>query len=131
MCVATAALLALLVVPPIGSAQDVAAPCEDTHEERAGVLKWAVRAVVFSASTAIATRDVDHERVNGVCTEVAARCVALAADGSRLEVVEHPGGSAYSARFKGVVGLSEGTGQCDSVRRFEGTDGVVRILFEG
>lgn len=117
------------VAPPLSGA---AGDCEDTVEQRSGALKWAVLSVVFSASTAIATRTTDVELQGGECVLVSITCVARAADNSALTVIVHPGGSSYSANFKGgPLSLNDGTGTCPHARSFEGTDGVLRVLFEG
>lgn len=106
-------------------------PCQDSREERSGALKWAILNAVFSASTAIAVRNVDVEDRDGECVVVSATCDALAADGSYLMILDQQGVASYAASFKGLLSFNDGAASCASVRQFQASDGVVRILFEG
>lgn len=126
--VAVVIVTAAFVVPAAGAAPG---PCEDSRAERTGTLKWAVSSAVFSASTAIASRVVDMEVQDGACVPVLARCEARGADGSLLRVDVTPAASSYYASWRGLVTFDDGSGVCGSARYFEGTNGALRILFEG
>lgn len=127
--VTVVAALALTVGPmPVGRAEPA---CVDVQEARTGALRWVAHQVVFSASTAIATRTLDLEPQGGGCAVVQVRCEALAADGSSLRVEVYFGGASYVANYRGLLTLDDGPATCASVRQFEGTNGAVRVLFEG
>lgn len=118
---------AVVAVAPSSGAED---PCVDEQQESAGTLKWAVSAVVFSASTAIATRTVDREVVGGDCVQVLAVCEARAADGSSLVVEVRPSETTSTGRFRGVRLIDSGVGTCASVRVFEGSSAALRLVYE-
>lgn len=119
---------AVVVIPAPGAATS---HCEDGVEERTGALKWAASLAVFSASTAVATRAVQVELRDGVCQTVFARCETYAADGSFLRVDVTPSASSYFASFRNLATFDDGSAVCASVRQFQGTNGVLRVLFEG
>lgn len=117
-----------LSVAPAGQAAGL---CDDQHQELRGNLKWTLQNVVFSASSAIAYRDVDRQLQGEECVVRSVTCVAYAADQSRLEVREGPDGTSSRATYRGLVAFEDGAGQCPSVRFFESRSTLVRTVFEG